>query len=458
MKSAKRKTNKLENINDMEVGFTLSQAVTEAARCLLCHDAPCTASCPADTDPGAFIWKLRMRNVKGAIRTIKENNILGGVCGVVCPTDRLCQEACSATEIGRPIEIGKLQRFLVEHGWGMGFDPLERSKRKKTKVAIIGSGPAGLSCAAELARAGVQVTIFEARARPGGILRYGVPKFRLADEFLDRELEEIEKLGVKIQCGKQIKPDGVDKLLEKRFDAAFIATGIWEPVTLDIPGADLDNVSTATALLEAVRSGNRAKISRMVRGKNVAIIGGGSVAMDVANTCRGLGADKVYCICLESLAEIPADRDDLEMAHDNFITIRPQCQVTGITGTRGRVAGVEGTETEWIEPGSCTPSNARAVPGTEYKLKVSSVIFAIGARPEEINKKLSSRVKVTRGGLLRTRKDGVSTADPQILAGGDIARGPALVVNAVADGKEAARKIQKYLDKRARRAAEGNNG
>lgn len=445
MKSARRTTNKLEKINDMEVGYTLSQAVAEASRCLLCYDAPCTAGCPADTDPGKFIWKLRMRNIKGAIRTIKQNNILGGVCGVACPVDQLCEEACSATELDRPIKIGKLQRFLVEHGWNIGFEPLESGTKQKTKVAIIGSGPAGLACAAELAKEGIQVTIFEARARPGGVLRYGVPTFRLTDEFLDRELEEVTRLGVKIKCNSRIKAGGVDKLL-KRFGAVFIATGIWSPHRLKLPGSELKNVTTATELLEAVRDGGRAGIARMVRGKNVAIIGGGSVAMDVANTCKVLGAEKVYSICLESLAEIPSSKDDLEMARDNHVVIKPQCQVTEILGQRGRVSGVQGCETEWIKPGSFIPSNARAVPDTEFKLKVGAVVMAIGTGPEPGGKEIYPGVKRKRSGLIATKKDGVSTNDNRVFAGGDITRGPALIVNAVADGKTAAHKIIKALD------------
>jgi len=450
LKSAKRKTNRVEDVNHMEVGYSLSQAVAEAGRCLLCHDAPCTKSCPAGTDPGKFIWKLRMRNIKGAIRTIKENNILGGICGVACPTDRLCQEACSATDIDRPINIGKLQRFLVEHGWSMGFEPLSKGKRQKARVAVVGSGPAGLSCAAELAKAGIQVTVFEAEAKPGGVLRYGVPQFRLAQDFLNRELKDLERLGVKFKCNTRIKAGGVDKLLEKRFDATFIAPGIWSPFRLNLPGADLANVTTATELLRNMRDGNRSKVTRLARGRNVAIIGGGSVAMDVANTCKALGAHKVYCICLESLAEIPADRDDLEMALDNHVIIKPQCQVAEILGKGGRVSGVVGNETEWIEPGSFVPQNARPVPSTGFKLRVDAVVMAIGSGAEPENKGLGSGIRYTRGGLIRTHKDGVGTSQKMVYAGGDAARGAALIVNAVADGKEAAKKITKALSKKAR--------
>ena len=442
-----RKSNKLDNISNMEASFTLSQALTEASRCLLCYDAPCSQGCPADTDPGTFIRKFRLKNTKGAIRTIKENNIFGGVCGVVCPTEKLCQEACSATEIEKPIEIGKLQRFLVEHGWETGFNPLEKVPLKKEKVAIVGSGPAGLSCAAELAKAGFRVTVFEAREKVGGVLRYGVPEFRLSSEFLDREIEDITNLGVKIKCNSRILSKGVDNLLKNGFDAIFIATGLWNAYKLNIPGSDLKNVSDATAFLETARSKNRYRLTRLVNNNNIAVIGGGSVAMDIANTCKVLGAEKVYCICLESLAELPAAKTDLEMARDNFVIIKPQSQVTKILGNNDHVSGIKGIETEWVKPNLFIPSNAKIVPGTEFNLKVNAVVMAIGSGPDIGTADLSSTIKYKNNYLIKIKKDGVSTADKDIYAGGDIVRGPALVVNAVADGKKAAKNIIKRFNK-----------
>jgi len=451
VKSAKRKGKKIENLTDMEVGYTLSQAIAEASRCLLCYDAPCSTSCPAGTDPGTFIRKLHLRNIKGAIRTIKNNNVMGCVCGVTCPTERLCQEACSATELDRPIDIGKLQRFLVEHGWETGFKPLKKEKKKKEKVAVVGSGPAGLSCAAELAKAGYQVTIFEAKEKPGGVLRYGVPEFRLNHEIVDREIKDITDLGVKIKCSTRIGKGGPCKLVKKGFGAVFVGTGLWYPYRLNIPGSDLANVTTATEFLEANRTGKRRKIKKMVQGKNVAIIGGGSVAMDVANLCKALGADRVYSICLEGLAEIPADKEDLDMALENYIIIKPQCQVTEILGEKGKVVGVKGTETQWVKPGVYVPANARTVPGTDYRLNVSAVVMAIGSGAAPETSELCPKVKCMKNNLIKTKKDGVSTGAEKVFAGGDIVRGPALIVDAVKDGKEAAARIIKMLSKKRKK-------
>ena len=448
MKYATRKSNKLENIEDMEAGYSLSHAIDEASRCLLCYDAPCSKNCPAGTDPGAFIRKLRLRNIKGAVRTVKRNNILGGVCGVACPAAKLCREACSATEIDRPIEVGRIQRFLVEYGWDIGFEPQIKEPGNHVKVAVVGSGPAGLTCAAELAKAGYDATVFEEREQAGGVLRYGVPEFRLNGEFLDREIEDVEKLGVRIECGSKIDAAGVDDLLEKGYEAVFLAPGLWSPYRVPLPGADLDGVTTATEFLEETRGENTDEVSPMVRDVNVAVIGGGSVAMDVANTCRGLGSKRVYCICLESLAEIPAAEEDLAMARDNYVVIKPQCRVTEIIGEKGRVTGLRGIETEWIEPGLFIPSNARDVSGTEFRLNVGAVVMAIGSGAAREVPDMCSKVHCGENRLIETREDGVSTGDGRIFAGGDVVRGPALIADAVADGKNAAGKIIEYLEKK----------
>lgn len=441
MKTAKRKTNEVENTSHMSVGYNFSQAMAEASRCLLCYDAPCSRDCPAGTDPGTFIRKFRLKNIKGAIRTIKENNMMAGVCSVVCPTNELCQKACSTTEIDRPVEIGKLQRYLVELGWETGFDPLEKAEPNNIKVAIVGSGPAGLTCAGELAKAGFNVTVFEAKAKPGGVLRYGVPEFRLSSEFLDREIKDIKKLGVKIKCNTKIEKDGVEGLLKKGFKAVFIAPGIWEPYKVNIPGSELKNVMTATEFLEKARDGNIKDITEMVKNKNVAITGGGSVAMDVATTSKALGANKVYIIYRRSLKEMPASKDDREMALDNYVMIRPMSIVTELTGKNGHVTGLKGIETDWDKPGVFTASNLKPVKGTEFSLKIDAFIIAIGTKAESETKSLCPGLEFKEDGLVYVKKDGVSTSEKDIFAGGDIVRGAGLVVEAAGDGKKAAKTI-----------------
>ncbi|MBT8365968.1 MAG: FAD-dependent oxidoreductase, partial [Deltaproteobacteria bacterium] len=219
-----------EKFRQMSKGLDLAQAIAEADRCLLCHDAPCSEACPADTKPAEFIRKLRFKNITGAIRTIKENNILGGACGVLCPTSTLCEEKCSAIfksqnrpeGADRPIPIGAIQRFLIENSWQRDIKVFKKPAERREMVAVVGSGPAGLSCAAELAKEGYQVTVFEARPEPGGVLRYGVVSYRFDMNFLEHEMKDIRALGIKFQCNSAISGQAdAEKLLRDGFDAVF---------------------------------------------------------------------------------------------------------------------------------------------------------------------------------------------------------------------------------------------
>jgi len=243
-----------DNFKRMGEGISYAEALAEADRCLLCHDAPCSNGCPAETDPGTFIRKLRLRNLTGAIRTIKENNILGGACGVLCPTPRLCEKECSATGIGRPIQIGKIQRFLVVQGWATGFKVFNKPAPRPEKVAVVGSGPAGLACAAELAKEGCQVTVFEEHAEPGGIIRYGVPAYRFDRKFLKNEMQDLKDLGVVFRCHTKIDgPAGAEKLLKGGFQAAFVAPGLWGAQRLKPGRKAPKGVYTSVEFLQRLR-------------------------------------------------------------------------------------------------------------------------------------------------------------------------------------------------------------
>ncbi|MEW5993903.1 MAG: FAD-dependent oxidoreductase [Candidatus Zixiibacteriota bacterium] len=281
------------DLQTMVPGFTWDQAVAEADRCLLCHDAPCSKGCPAGTDPATFIRQLRLRNVTGAIRTIRQNNVLGGACGVLCPAARLCERECSASGLDQPIRIGRLQRFLIEHAWKIGFNVFDNPRYRKPeprsgRVAVVGAGPAGLSCASELAQNGYAVTLFEQREEPGGVLRYGVPSFRFDPGFLRRELDDLKPLGVEIRCATPLRgPEQLDELL-KEYQAVFMAVGLWQAIPLIEGKRPRSGVFSSIRFLERFRRDDLEALTRECRGKTVAVVGGGSVAIDCAQVKSAL--------------------------------------------------------------------------------------------------------------------------------------------------------------------------
>lgn len=419
----------------MEKGYDLCQAIAEAERCLLCFDAPCSKGCPAGTEPAVFIRKLRLKNITGAIRTIKENNILGGTCGVLCPSKRLCEKECCATGIDRPIEIAKIQRALIEHGWKTEFEVFKEQELKGEKVAVVGAGPAGLSCAAELAKRGQPVTIFEERSEPGGVVRYGVPSHRFSKEFLDNELNDIRKLGVEFKCSTPIKgKNSAEKLLQDGYKAVFLAPGLWKPITLKKGESRPKGLFTSTNFLAALREEKSLELRPFIEGKRVAVIGGGSVAIDCAESSLRLGASDVYLIYRRTYAQMPAEKNELASAQDagvQFLLLNQPLDY--IAGDDGKISGITLIRTMLGEKDPSGRRSPKNIAGSEWTINVSAVIEAIGSEPVEDLAEWYPSITVNE-------KTG-ETSINGIFAGGDIVRGPALVVNAVADGKTAAKAI-----------------
>jgi dihydropyrimidine dehydrogenase (NAD+) subunit PreT len=399
----------------------------EAARCLLCHDAPCSAGCPAGTDPGKFIRSIRFRNPKGAAETIRENNVFGGSCAWVCPYDRLCEEACSRCGIDRPIEIGKLQRYAIEQEKIYKMKILKAPAQKQPEqVACIGAGPASLTCAAELARQGYRVTVFERNAKAGGVLTYGITAARLPQRVVDHDLAAVKGLGVKFEYCKEIgKKVTVADLLEKKgFSAVFIGVGLWRLRKPDVPGTNLKNVLIAMDFLKEAREN---KGYDMVAGKNVIVVGGGDVALDCAITAKLSGAEKVAIWYRRTLEEAPADINEILHAISRGITITTNFAPKQIIGK---------TKAEFMEfIGRDRKSEA--------KVATDFVIFAIGQDPEDLSEMTTARLR--EGGFLKTDESG-ATDVPGVFGAGDAVHGGKTVVEAVAAGKEAAKGIIAYLE------------
>ena len=447
----------LDKFKKMSKGLDLAQAIAEADRCLLCHDAPCSEGCPADTQPGEFIRKLRFKNITGAIRTIKENNIMGGACGVLCPTPRLCEEKCSAMfkslnrpeGADRPIQIGKIQRFLVEHSWERGFKIFEKPELRSEKIAVVGSGPGGLSCAAELAKDGYQVTVFEARPEPGGVLRYGVVSYRFDVNFLKHEMADVEALGVKFECNAPIdSKNGAEKLLKDGFDAVFLAPGLWDAATIKPEGKDIEGLYSSVDYLVALRDGRFAEIEKKIKGKTVAVIGGGSVAMDCIESAARLDPKDVYLVYRRSYSQMPAESDERIEAQEAGIHFMLLNQpIDYVVDKKNRLKGLKLVRTRLGEPDESGRRRPIEIGGSEWIMDADVVIEAIGNKAPDDSPDWYPNVDVDGKKLIKIDSETGKTSVDGIFAGGDIVRGPALVVQAVQDGKVAARAIKEFLAK-----------
>ncbi len=414
----------------MREGLTLTDAINEAGRCLLCEDAPCSKGCPAGTDPAKFIRQIRFANYKGAARTIRNNNILGLACSSTCPVEKLCEKECTSRKLGEPINISGLQGFACEYGMANKLEPPTKGKDGKAQVAVIGAGPSGMACAAELAKKGYDVAIFEKDDGLGGVVCWGIPSYRLSTRALEYSTATLKELGVTVTFKTEIKgKDGVLKLLSEGYDAVFIGAGLTQSYGLDA-FKGYKNVTSAAELLRAARTGKATN----VKGKIVTVIGGGAVAMDAAVTAKALGAKKVYAISLEFTNELPANEEELELARMAGVIFRVGSKVKDVIADGETVTSLKGIEIEWKEKNNFSPANAIEVAGTEFTLKTELVIQAIGAG-------VAAEIKE----LAATAKEDCSTGTKGVFVGGDLLKGMATVAKAVGDGKRAAASIEKYL-------------
>ena len=402
-------------------GFTHRTAMEEAARCLLCHDAPCSKGCPAGTDPAKFIRSIRFRNDRGAAETIRENNILGGTCARVCPYDRLCEEACSRCGIDKPIEIGKLQRYAIEQEEAYGMKTLSAPEKKVGNVACVGAGPASLAVAAELAKAGYNVTILEREAKAGGVLTYGIVPSRLPQAVADHDIAQVEGLGVKFQFNTEVKAADLDA-----YDAVFVGAGLWADNLPKIDGIELDGVYAAVDFLKEART----KAEGFNPGKKVLVVGGGDVAVDCAVSAKLLGAEDVKIVYRRTLEEAPGNMTEFHYALSLGIGMTTGMAPAAVKGN-GKVEAVEfkGFRDE----------------AAELTLSADTIVFATGQKAEDMA--AVAGVKVTDKGTIAADDTGATDVE-KIFAAGDIVNGGKTVVEAVAAGKVAAASMIAYLEKK----------
>ena len=443
-----------KNFAEVTLGYTAELAKAEAQRCLQCKTAPCRKGCPVEIDIPAFIGQIKDGNLDASIAKIQEVNGLPAVCGRVCPQEEQCEKYCVLAKKGEAVAIGRLERYVADTSRSKGeiINPLEYAADAQ-KVAIVGSGPAGLSAAGDLAKRGYKVTIFEALHLPGGVLMYGIPEFRLPkDEVVQAEINNLRKLGVEIVVNAVIGSTfTVDELLEEEgFDAVFIGTGAGLPYFMNVPGENLNGVYSANEFLtrcnlmkayQFPKSGTPIHV-----GNRVAVVGGGNVAMDGARTALRLGAEHVSIVYRRSEKELPARLEEVHHAKDEGIDFQLLTAPVAVLGNKdGWVTGLQCVRMELGEPDASGRRRPIEVPNSEFVLDVDTVIIAIGQGPNPLVQSTTKGLETNKKGNINADAETGATSKAGVFAGGDIVTGAATVILAMGAGKKAAVAIDKYL-------------
>ncbi len=440
------------NFDEVALGYTEEQTVNEAERCLNCKHRPCVAGCPVAIDIPGFIMKVRERDFEGAYEVLNRSTSLPAVCGRVCPQETQCEALCVRGLKGEPVAIGRLERFVADYHMRENTEKPAMPEKNGHKVAVVGAGPAGLTCAGDLAKMGYEVTVFEALHMAGGVLVYGIPQFRLPKEIVAQEIENLKAIGVTISTNMVIgKVLSIDELFDMGYEAVFIGSGAGLPRFMRIKGENLKGVYSANEFLTRVNLMKAYKDSTQTpiqRAKSVAVVGGGNVAMDAARCAKRLGAEKVYIVYRRSEAEMPARHEEVEHAKEEGIIFNVLTNPLEIMGDEhGFVNGMKCVEMELGEPDASGRRSPIEKKDAEFILDVDSVIMSIGTSPNPLIRNTTQGLETNRYGCIVTKDDSGLTSREGVYAGGDAVTGAATVILAMGSGKNAAAAIDEYIKK-----------
>ena len=447
------------NFDEVATGYSAETAVDEALRCLGCKNMPCVSGCPVNIHIPEFIAKVKDGDFEGAYQIIHKTSSLPAVCGRVCPQETQCEAKCVRGIKGEPIGIGRLERFVADwHNAHSDVTP-EVAPSNGHRVAVVGSGPSGLTCAGDLAKKGYKVTVFEALHTAGGVLVYGIPEFRLPKSIVRKEVDNLVAMGVDVETNVVIgKTLTVDELFEQGFEAVFIGSGAGLPNFMGIPGESYKGVYSANEFLtrsNLMKAYREDPDTPIMKGGKVAIVGGGNVAMDAARTALRLGADKVYIVYRRSMEELPARREEVEHAEEEgieFLLLNNPVEILGYENPddrrdprNGFVTGMKCIKMQLGEPDERGRRRPIPIEGSEFVLDVDTVIISIGTSPNPLIKSTTAGLEVNKRGGIIVEEDTGATTKEGVYAGGDAVTGAATVISAMGAGKTAAKAIDEYL-------------
>jgi glutamate synthase (NADPH) small chain len=441
---------RVRNFAEVNCGYTLEQALNEAERCLLCPDQPCVRGCPVSIDIPNFIGKITEKNYRGAYAVITNTNLLAAVCGRVCPQETQCEGVCTVGESLEPVAIGRLERFIGDIAIAEGWTNVPYIEPNGLRVGVVGSGPAGMACAADMAKAGCDVTVYEAFHEAGGVLKYGIPEFRLPNNVVDAEIDRLIELGIKFECNTLVgRLFTIEQMLtEMGYDAVFIGTGAGYPSFMGIPGESLNGALSANELLTRCNLMHASDFpthdTPLQLGRCVAVIGAGNTAMDAMRVCLRLGAEQVHCIYRRTKAEAPARAEELHHAEEEGIEFHwLTSPVELLDDGKNGVRGMRCINMELGEPDDSGRRRPVPVKDSEFEFDCDMVVYAIGTNANPILGQ-TSKLKLNKRGYIEVNEN-LATSIMGVFAGGDIVTGAATVIEAMGAGRKAARSMRRYL-------------